>query len=114
MNAGKAIPCIVCRRPVDPKRGGAWCDEHTPLDLTGGVAPHDLVASSRPTWTPDRRGRAGRPRRGDERAAEWAELYRSGASTYTIATASGAKPAFVAAVLRRAGVELRSVGRGAA
>ena len=24
-----------CGRPVDPKRGGAWCSEHAPVDLTG-------------------------------------------------------------------------------
>lgn len=37
----RAIRCVHCPRPVHPVRGGAYCEVHTPLDLTGGVSPSD-------------------------------------------------------------------------
>jgi len=37
----RTIRCVHCSRPVHPTRGGAYCVAHTPLDLTGGVAPSD-------------------------------------------------------------------------
>lgn len=39
----RTIRCVHCSRPVHPTRGGAYCVQHTPLDLTGGVAPSDRV-----------------------------------------------------------------------
>lgn len=61
-----------CGRPVDPVRGGAWCAEHTPVDLTGGVAPHDVPA---PVYPPTRSGAPTRMRPGGAaetlRAAGW-------------------------------------------
>lgn len=34
------IRCMECPRPVHPTRGGAWCEAHTPQDLTAlPVAP---------------------------------------------------------------------------
>lgn len=38
------IHCVHCPLPVHPTRGGAYCVAHTPVDLTGGVAPHDRLA----------------------------------------------------------------------
>lgn len=41
----ETIRCIgplgggTCSRAVHPVIGGAWCAEHRPIDLTGGVAP---------------------------------------------------------------------------
>lgn len=35
-----AVRCIDCGRPVRAL-GGAWCETHRPLDLTGGVMPWD-------------------------------------------------------------------------
>ena len=38
------IRCVQCPRPVHPTRGGAWCEVHTPQDLTGiPVAPVERV-----------------------------------------------------------------------
>lgn len=53
----RAIRCVHCPRPVHPTRGGAYCVVHTPLDLTGGVAPGD-----RPSLTMDSKGRLAVPR----------------------------------------------------
>ena len=75
------LRCVDCRRPVHPARGGAYCIEHTPVDLTGGVAPHDAIFSARTA-----RGDALRVRlrhgEGAERlrAAGWVCLGRDGAS----------------------------------
>lgn len=38
------IRCVDCRRPVHRERGGAWCEEHTPVDLTDLPVP-------RAAWT---------------------------------------------------------------
>lgn len=40
-----SIHCIEggCPRAVSPTIGGAWCDRHRPLDLTGGAMPWDAV-----------------------------------------------------------------------
>lgn len=38
------VRCIDCGRHVHPTLGGAWCEEHRPVDLTGGVLPWDRVA----------------------------------------------------------------------
>ncbi len=37
---GDTVRCIDCGRPVRAL-GGAWCETHRPLDLTGGVMPWD-------------------------------------------------------------------------
>lgn len=76
-----AVRCIDCGRAVHPEVGGAWCREHRPVDLTGGVAPHDALFTARTT-----RGDAPRVRlrhgEGPERlrAAGWVCLGRVGAS----------------------------------
>lgn len=49
-----------CHRPVDPERGGAWCAEHRPVDLTGERWDPALLVEVR---TGDHRARVWSPRR---------------------------------------------------
>jgi hypothetical protein len=35
------VRCIDCGRHVHATLGGAWCEVHRPVDLTGGVLPWD-------------------------------------------------------------------------
>lgn len=35
------VRCIDCGRHVHATLGGAWCEVHRPMDLTGGVLPWD-------------------------------------------------------------------------
>jgi len=38
------VRCIDCGRHVHATLGGAWCEVHRPVDLTGGVLPWDHLA----------------------------------------------------------------------
>lgn len=44
---GDVVRCIDCGRPVRAL-GGAWCETHRPLDLTGGVMPWDRPTPRKP------------------------------------------------------------------
>lgn len=41
MRIEPSIRCLDCGCPVHRALGGAWCEAHRPVDLTGGVAPWD-------------------------------------------------------------------------
>lgn len=110
----RAIRCVHCPRPVHPTRGGAYCAEHTPLDLTGGVSPSD--SSGRRPVLPLSGGAktGGRPRTtSEELIAEWVALYEAGVSTHALELRYGTSSGQVRYHLKRAGVTIRTLGAAA-
>lgn len=107
----RAIRCVHCPRPVHPTHGGAYCAEHTPLDLTGGVSPGDSTGR-REVLRDDGRRRSGRPRgTTEQQVAEWVALYEGGMTSYAIERQCGISSGLVRHYLRRAGVTARPPGR---